>query len=348
MQSIISFLAWAGLMLGSILYVPQVDPAPIAAASQAPVVASSVVLPVQNFGRVLVDPSHSHVFVSSPASNEIVVLDFDGNVVKQIQGEAGADAMVVDGTTLYVTLLTAGAIDEIDTASLIRIKTLATGLISPNDLVMAGGRLWSTSGNCGSWSVQLVSIDVVSGATKTFQAPGSMNYCAAFAPVNPKRPNVIIGWSLGLSSATVTTLDTSSNKPVVLKSSREELLGNLQDVAITPDGKGWIAASGAPYNFPEFSVATLTQDGVVYPAKNYPTAVAVNSERGIMVGGLSNPYATNLYEYAIGAPQVALLTNSNGREVAGRGLAFSPDGRRIFELTWDHVGAVTFNLLPAS
>src|SRR5207302_7815084 len=143
MQSIISFMAWAGLMLGSILYVPRVDPAPIAAASQAPVVASSVVLPVQNFGRVLVDSSHSHVFVSSPASNEIVVLDFDGNVVKQIQGEAGADAMVVDGTTLYVTLLAVGAVDEIDTGSLSRVETLASGLIRPNDLVMARGRLWT-------------------------------------------------------------------------------------------------------------------------------------------------------------------------------------------------------------
>src|SRR5438270_13509445 len=113
MQSIISFMAWAGLMLGSILYVPQVDPAPIAAASQAPVVARSVVLPVQNFGRVLVDPSHSHVFVSSPACNEIVVVDLEGNVVKQVQGEAGADARVVDVSTLYVTLLVAGAVDEV-------------------------------------------------------------------------------------------------------------------------------------------------------------------------------------------------------------------------------------------
>jgi len=347
MQTILAFL----VMLAVVLFGGN-QPQPGTSTSPSPspmsVGATSEALPVVDFGRVVVDGTTGRVFVSSPASNEIVVLDFDGNLVGQIGGEVGADAMVVDGTTLYVTLRSVGEIDEIDTGSLRRIKTLARGLINPNDLVMAGGRLWTPSGNCGSWSVKLASIDPASGAITLFPAAGDMNECAAFAPVSSRRPNVILGWSIGLEPATVTTVDVSTGKPLVLKSTREDLLGNLRDVAITPDGKSWIAASGGPDNFPEFSVSTLAQDGIVYPAQNYASAVAVTGARGgVMVGGLDNQRSTNLYEYSIGSSQAALCTNSSALEVADRGLAFSPDGTRIFELTWNHFSAVTFNLLPA-
>jgi DNA-binding beta-propeller fold protein YncE len=263
--------------VASTLPSPSLSPGPSTSPSSSPssVVVRKLVLPVADFGRIVVDGSTMRVFVSSPGSNQIVVLDVDGNLVGEIKGEAGADAMVVDGTTLYVTLRSAGKIDEIDTRSLRRIKTLAPGLINPNDLVMAGGRLWTPSGNCGSESVKLARIDPASGAATLFPAPGDMSYCAAFAPVSPKRPNLIIGWSIGLSPATVTALDVSTGQPLVLTTAREDLLGNLQDVAITPDGNSWIAASGAPYNFPEFSVSNLAQDGIVYPAQYYPAAVAV-------------------------------------------------------------------------
>jgi hypothetical protein len=351
-QSILVFVASIAIAAASTV---AGDAQPHSSASSSPdphatpVVASSQALPIADFGRIVVDGKSGRVFVSSPASNEIDVLDLDGQLVKRIQGEAAPDAMVVSGATLYVTLRTAGAIDEIDTGSLLRTKTLARGLVNPTELVMAGGRLWTVSGNCGSWSVHLASVDLLTGATSLFAAPGDMSYCAAFAEVSPQRPNLVLGWSLGLSPATVTTFDVSTSKPVVLNSAREDQLGNLQDVAITPDGKSWIAASGAPYNFPEFSLATLSQDGVVYPAQNYPSAVAVADARGgVVAGGLDNQRSTNLYEYSIGAPDHTLSSDSNGREVASRGLAFDPQATRIFEVTWDHFSAVTFNVLPTA
>jgi len=346
-QTILVFLvAPAFVLFSGHQPVPVTPTAP--SPSQTSVAAISLPLPVVEFGRIVVDGTTGRVFVSSPGSSEIVVLDVDGNLVGQIHAETGADAMVLDGTTLYVTLRSAGKIDEIDTRSLTRVKTLAQGLVNPSDLVMAGGRLWTPSGDCGSWSVKLASIDPASGAVTLFPAPGDMNYCAAFATVSGKRPNLIVGWSIGLSPATVTAFDVSTSKPVVLKSAREDLLGNLGDVAITPDGNSWIAASGSPYNFPEFSVSTLAQDGIVYPGQAYPSAIAVTAAGGgRVVGGLDNQRSTNLYEYSIGAPQTTLRTDSNSLEVAGRGLAFSPDGTRIFEVTWDHFTSVTFNLLPA-
>jgi hypothetical protein len=64
-----------------------------------------------------------------------------------------------------------------------------------------------------------------------------------------------------------------------------------------------------------------------------------------VVGGLDNQSSTNLYEYAIGAPEQSHRTDSNGSGVAARGLAFSPDGSRIFAVSWDHSATVTVRVL---
>ena len=196
---------------------------------------------------MVVDASTSHVFVSSPQSSVIVVLDFSGNIVRTITDEPGADAMVVIGSVLYVTLTTAGAIDEIDTGTLSKIRTLTTGLVSAADLVAAGGRLWTTTGPCANWSTQLVSVDLISGTKKAFKLPmdSSLSYCAAFA-ANDHATNRILAWDKGLEPATVSVIDVSTGAPVLTQSAREDRLGNLKDMALTRDGaraRSWSPSS---------------------------------------------------------------------------------------------------------
>src|SRR5690349_14946718 len=150
--------------------VPSLSPAtPTAAANRDPCGrapgGTTVLLPVSNFGRVVGDPHHCQVFVSSPGANAVVAIDFSGRILKTIPDEYGAGAMVIDGSNLYVALTTTGAIDDIDTETLTRVKTVATGLVKPRDLAFAGGRLWTTSGECAQWSLQLVGVDPATGKT---------------------------------------------------------------------------------------------------------------------------------------------------------------------------------------
>jgi hypothetical protein len=313
-------------------------------------------LPVAGFGRMVVDGTTSHVFVSSPRSSAIVVLDFSGNIVSTITDEPGADAMVVIGSALYVTLTTAGAIDEIDTGKLSRIRTLRSGLVSPADLVAAAGRLWTTTGPCANWSTELVSVDPNGGTSKTFKLPAdsSLSYCAAFAANDPTADR-ILAWDKGLEPATVSVIDVSTGTPVFAQSAREDRLGNLKDVALTRDGMRFITASGAPYEFDEWRMTSLAQDGVIYPAGPYPVAVAVShSGRETMAGGLWQPYGQDVYEYAVGWPSSALQgrhTGTTSSLVYDRGLAFSVDGSSIFVLTGDQQpgsDGVTFNVIPAA
>jgi hypothetical protein len=304
----------------------------------------------------VVDGASSHVFVSSPQSSAIVVLDFSGHVLRTITNEPGADAMVVIGSVLYVTLTTAGAVDAIDTKKLSRIRTLTTGLVSPMDLVAAGGRLWTTTGPCAQWSTQLVGVDLDSGTKHTFKLPSEslLSYCAAFA-ANDRTSNLILAWSMGLEPAEISVIDVSTGSPVFVLSAREERLGNLKDVAFTRDRTRFITASGAPYEFDEWNLSDLNQDGVIYPAGPYPVAVAVTANgKETMAGGLWDPNGQDLYQYAVGWPSTALQgrhTGTTGNQVYSRGLAFSVDGSSIYVLTGDQTpgsSIVTFNVILAS
>src|SRR3989442_3223391 len=251
------------------------------------VTAGPTSLGITSFGRILVDAANSHVFVSSYGNSQIVVLDYSGTIVKTITGEAGAYGMALSGGTLYVALSTGGAIDRIDTTTLLETSPLVSGIVHPTDLVLAGSRLWATSGNCGTWgAVSLVSVDPAA-ATPTvvpypsaFTVNNGLSYCAAFASNPASNPNLLLAWDLGLSPADITSFDVSSGSPVQVTTAHETALGNLTDVAVNPDGTHFVTASGSPYEFDEWTVSSLGQDGVVYPANAYPTAVATVGANG--------------------------------------------------------------------
>ncbi len=299
---------------------------------------AAVVLPVTNFGRVLADPANCYVYVSSPASNAIVVIDYSGNVVTTIQDEYGADAMVISGSSLYVALTTTGSIDQIDTATLKRVKTVASGLVKPRDLAFAGGRLWTTSGDCAQWTMKLASVDPASGKVAYFDPDRNSNlgYCAGFAS-EAKPGSQLVAWDSGLSPGSITVMDVSAGSPVVVTSTREEILGNLMDAAMTPGGDRLVTASGAPYEFDEWRLSGVSQDGIVYPGQPYPNSVAISPMyNGLLATGLSQANGDVVAEYELGKPApiaTMLDTGIDHNLLYPRGLAFSRDGTLIFAVT---------------
>src|SRR2546430_2209948 len=328
-------------------------------ATRATQLAGPTNLGVTSFGRILVDPATAHVFVSSPGSSEIFVLDYNGTVVKTITGEAGAWGMALSGSTLYVVLSTAGTVEKIDTGTLTDSGMLVNGLVRPTDIFLAGSKLWTTTGNCAAWAVQLVSIDPATNPPTVFTDPNAFNagnglsYCAAFASNPTSNPNLLLAWDIGLSPATITTFDVSTGTAVQLANAWESQQGNLQDVAVNPDGTHFITASGAPYEFDEWKVSDLSQDGVIYPANTYPDAVATTpGNGGLMGGGLNGIYDFDFYAYQIGKPAAPLAkvdfvgTNNT---VPDRGVAFKPDGSSAFVISGGGSGGggpVIVNIVP--
>src|ERR1700694_3158075 len=341
---VITLLATLAMAAGSTLPVSAAGPTKLSKASPVTprsVAAGPTSLGITSYGRILVDAANSHVFVSSPGGSSIVVLDYTGTIVKTITGEAGAYGMAINGNTLYVALSTGGSIDRIDLTTLMETSPLVSGIVHPWDIVLAGSKLWATNGNCGTWgAVSLVSVDPAA-ATPTvvsypsaFTVNNSLSYCAAFASNPTANPNLLLAWDLGLSPADITSFDVSSGSPVQVTTAHETALGNLTDVAVNPDGTHFITASGAPYEFDEWTVSSLGQDGVVYPANAYPTAVAtVGANGNVMAGGINGMYDFDFYSYKIGSPATTLAKVDFGgtsNTVPGRGVAFKPDGTSAF------------------
>src|SRR5262249_32088058 len=155
-------------------------------------------------GAMVVDPATAHVFVSLYDASEVVVLDFDGNIVTQITGLAGARGLAVVGNHVYVAAANAGAIDEIDTGTLTVTRTVASGLVSMDDLVAAGGALWAMS------SGNLTRVAIANGAKTSYG-----NVAGTGLVGDPADPNTLFEFDVGSSPFGLARLDISSLPPTV-------------------------------------------------------------------------------------------------------------------------------------
>jgi hypothetical protein len=280
-------------------------------------------------GAMVVDPATSHVFVSLYDASEVVVLDFDGNIVGTIPGLAGARGLAVVGNHVYVAAANAGAIDEIDTGTLTITRTVATGLVSMDDLVAAGGALWAMS------SGNLTRVAIADGAKTSYG-----NVAGTGLVGDPADPNMLFEFDPGSSPFGLARLDISSLPPTVGASQAETtpvIISNVHDIAVSPDGTHVIPAGGAPYQFDELAAGNLLPTGVVYPANPYPTAVAMTSANGgLFAGGMNGLYDNDIVLYRLGDSSSEIATHdfgSTSQTLVPGGLAFSPDGTRLFAVT---------------
>ena len=317
------------------------------ALSPAPAGAATV-LP-NGFGAIAVDATHGRVYISSPTANLVTVLDLNGAVVATVANELGANSLLVDGDALYIAT-TAGVVDVISTITLTKTASYGSGVLTaPTTLAKAGGRIWTTTSSCRGAAPQLASIDPVSGAVTTQTALPSLSYCPQLV-ASPTDPNVLLGFDEGLSPATIVKLDVSTGVPTVVREQRETMLSNLAQIAFSPDGTTFVAASGAPYEIDQFRVSDLLPDGIVYPSGAYPNAVAsAAGNGGLVAGGRNAAYTPDVDVHRLGDPSKRLLQTDFGgsaNTLYRRGLAFSPDGSKLFAVSGDtYAGAALLNVL---
>ncbi|HEX3622702.1 MAG TPA: hypothetical protein VHT97_10340 [Acidimicrobiales bacterium] len=314
--------------------------------SGAPLFTPAGVTPLPGgFGAIQVDPVTQRVFISSPASSRVTVLDRDDAVLATLS-VPGAGAMLIDGSTLYVAGTTVGRIDTFDTATLASTGSLGAGvLVKPNAVVKAGGKLWTTTGNCAE-SPHLASIDPATGVTTTYPA-NQLFYCP-FLFGSPVDRNVLLGFDLGLSPATLVRMDVSSGAPVVTASLTTGA-SNAEDAEVMPDGHTFALAAGYPYEIRTFGIDPLAQAGVVYPTGPYPTAVeATAAAGGLLAAGRNGIYSPDVDVFRLGDPSQLLFEYDLGgtsNTVLTGGLAFSPDGSRLYAVSGSPTdGTATLNV----
>lgn len=160
------------------------DPAPLAVRA----------LP-DGFAAIEIHPASQRVFVSSPSASVVTATGFGGEILGTIS-VPGAGALLVDGDRRYVASTTGGRVDVFDATTLAPSGTYGGGsLVKSNTLAMAGDRLWTTTGSCGS-TVRLVSIATATGAMTTHGTLSGLTYCP-FLHHSPTDPTMLIGCSRG-------------------------------------------------------------------------------------------------------------------------------------------------------
>ncbi len=306
----------------------------------APAVAdTSTTLPVSSSSDIVVDGVHRHVFISSP-SGSVVVTDYSGAVVDQLASLPGASGMALspDSGTLYVALPGADAIAAIDTAGLKESARYSTGAgTEPEHLALAGGKLWfgygaAAQGNLGSLDLSGAQPVVTLG-----QEGGHGFYSAPLLASSPAAPGVLVAGAADQSPAELQVYDVSGGTAVSTAYRwNPNNSGNLQDLAVTPDGRDVVAASGAPYVHEVYRLTDLSNDGS-YPTAAYPDAVAVAPD-GTVAAGIDGMYSPDVYVFPAGVT-TPLRTyefdpaGGGDNVLQSAGLAWAPDGSRLFALT---------------
>lgn len=320
-------------------------------AASAKAETTSVALPISTYQHMLIDPVHKHIFFSSGSgSSSILVTDYSGNTVATIPNEAGAYGLALssDGSTVYAALHDADAVSAISTGTLSETARYSTGTgTAPYSVACTAGKIWFSYGTAANSAIG--SIDpAVSPATVTLAATGDSWYYAPILAADPD--GELVAGEDSISPASLASYDVSGGTVKVLHSQMYLTSGtvtsNLRDLAITPDGKDVVTASGAPYQHQVFKVADLSADGQ-YNSAAYPDSVAIGRD-GTVFAGSDNYYGTSLFVFAPGNPNaIASYTPAPYTDQAPAGVAVTPDESELFAVTTNVYGNdVTLNIIP--
>lgn len=295
------------------------------------------------FAQLLVDQANGHVYVTGGnGTNGVEVRNLSGAYVTTVANQPGATGIVLspDGSTLYVALSNGDSVSAIDTTTLTESARWSTGASScPSWLAWAHAELWVGYG-CDGGSGRLAALDPTATTPALATASDTTFY---YAPrVVSDRAERLLGMEHSLSPGTIHSFDLSSGAAVSVAS--VDPGSNCQDLALTPDGADVVVACGAPYQHPVYKVSDLSANGV-YPSSTYPNAVAV-SPGGLVAAGTNSSYDVDVRVYRPGA-SAPMRTYEFGSDalLATAGLAFSPDGTRLYAVTGPYGGPYSLRVL---
>ncbi|MFK0282196.1 Ig-like domain repeat protein [Streptomyces sp. NPDC090499] len=308
-----------------------------AALAAAPAYAdTTALLPIKSSGDIVVDGAHQQVFISDPTNGKIVVTDYAGNVLKQLttdlSGVTGLE-LSADSGTLYAAVRDLDAVAVIDTATDTETTRYPVG-DKPRSIALAGGKLWFGYGGAAEGNIG--SVDLAGDQhTVTLNQDNSW-YSAPILDAAPGT-GILVAGDQDISPASLTSYDVSTGSAAQLAHIRTDG-SDVSDLQVTPDGKDVVVASGAPYYHQVYKTSDLNEDGK-YTTTAYPNSVAIAPD-GTVAAGSFAWYDPDLYIFHPGSSEAVRsydfpnTGHSSGADtLAPGGLAWAPDGSRLFAVT---------------
>ncbi|MFG2946792.1 Ig-like domain repeat protein [Streptomyces adustus] len=304
---------------------------------------SSTSLSLRSTGDMVVDGVHHRVFISDPKSGQIVVTDYAGQVVKTIGSLPGVLGLELsaDSATLYAAVGDVDAIVAVDTATATEAHRYSTGTASPQYLAQAGGKLWFGYGGAAEGNIGSLDLTGAEPVVSLAQATGRSWYSAPILDASPGAPDTLVAGAVSQSPVELAVYDVSSGTATQTAYAFDPGStggGNLADLAVTPDGKDVVTASGAPYYQAVYKLTDLSKDGR-YETNTYPNAVDI-APNGDVAAGTFSWYDPDVHVFKQGTTLPlrqyefgSSSGNSSSDTLAARGLAWAPDGSKLFAVS---------------
>nr|WP_189262939.1 Ig-like domain repeat protein [Streptomyces fuscichromogenes] len=302
---------------------------------------TTAILPVRSTGDIVVDGVHQQVFISDPSNGKIVVTDYSGQVLKQLStdfsGVTGLE-LSADSGTLYAAVRDLDAIAVIDTGTDTETTRYQVG-DKPRSVALAGGKLWFGYGGAAEGNIG--SVDLTGDQHEVTLNQDNSWYSAPILDAAPGS-DVLVAGDEDTSPAALTSYDVSSGTATQQAHIRTDG-SNVSDLQVTPDGKDVVVASGAPYYHQVYRTSDLAEDGK-YTTTAYPNSVAIAPD-GTVAAGSFAWYDPDVYIFHPGSSEAVHTYdfpntgNSSGADtLAPAGLAWAPDGTRLFAVTSNDAG----------
>jgi hypothetical protein len=330
----------AGTVAGAVAIIGSVVAIGLPAASaRAATTTTTVALPISTYSHMVLDPAHQHIFISSAASNTILVTNYSGQTVATITNEPGADGLALssDGATVYAALTTGDAISAISTSTLAETARYATGTgTDPTYVAYTSGKVWFGYGTYGDpFQNGIGSIDPsTSPATVNLSATNESLALWYAAPILAASPNgeLVAGETMVSGALNMVSFDTSSGGVATALSYGSINGSGVESMQITPDGKDVVVASGSPYYHQILQVSDMALVGE-YPTAAYPVGVSI-ADDGTVAAGVGNGLSDEVFFFAPGG-STPLNTESFGSSdtLAADGVAITPDATELFAVT---------------
>jgi hypothetical protein len=290
-------------------------------------------LPLPAFGDVVVDQVHQKVFVSGgPTTNGIVVTDFRGKVVKQINGQPGATGLELsaDSATLYVALAAGDAISAISTTTYTETARHAVGpQTCPTHLARTGSVVWFGYGCEADWNAKIGRFDPAATPPVDISQPfgGATFQRAPLLESNGTGPLVAGQLSLSLSTVRVFTVDGGN---LAAGASGDVVGASLTDLSLNTAGTLLFSASGSRSHVEAFAPGDLSRRGS-YSTGPRPSSAAVSPDDAFVATAVTTSGDKDVQVYRVdGTLPVRTVDIARTEIVAARGLAWSGDLKKLF------------------
>jgi hypothetical protein len=293
-------------------------------AHPAPATASTTGtdLGITSFADIAVDPATGRIVVAG--GDHVVVAEPDGSIAASIP-LAGAAGLSIEGSDLWVTQATAGKVSRIDLDGLAVDETYTVGTTVGHSIAVVDGAVLFT-GNPSYSRYGVLRLDPATGLVHDM---GVSIYGGRIAEIPGSTTHVLL-YDNGLSPYSVYRTDVSGSTAVLEDDVPHGVGSNLREVVATDHGT-FVTASGSPYQFTEFALATMDPTGVVYSGTHYPAGIAYTPHGGGVFAGMTQSTG-KIFVHRTGVPTAAFTLSPSGT-MQYRSVEIAPDASAVYAVT---------------